>query len=42
MRMPFGINCAEEVFQKRISQLLGDLPGVPSILQHEETSPHNL
>ena len=28
MRMPFGIKSAQEVFQKRMSQLLGDLPGV--------------
>ena len=28
MCMPFGINSAQEVFQKCISQLLGDLPGV--------------
>ena len=27
-RMPFGIKSAQEVFQKRMSQLLGDLPGV--------------
>ena len=27
-RMPFGIRSAQEVFQKRMSQLLGDLPGV--------------
>ena len=26
--MPFGIRSAQEVFQKRMSQLLGDLPGV--------------
>jgi len=26
--MPFGIKSAQEVFQKRMSQLLGDLPGV--------------
>ena len=28
LRMPFGIKSAQEIFQKRISQLLGDLPGV--------------
>ena len=28
LRMPFGITSAQEIFQKRISQLLGDLPGV--------------
>ena len=28
MRMPFGIKSAQEVFQKRMSQVLGDLPGV--------------
>ena len=28
IRMPFGIKSAQEVFQKRMSQLLGDLPGV--------------
>ena len=28
MRMPFGIKSAQEIFQKHISQLLGDLPGV--------------
>lgn len=28
MRMPFGIKSAQEVFQKRISQMFGDLPGV--------------
>ena len=27
-RMPFGIKSAQEVFQKRMNQLLGDLPGV--------------
>ena len=27
-RMPFGIKSAQEVFQKRMSQLLGDLQGV--------------
>ena len=27
-RMPFGIKSAQEVFQKRMCQLLGDLPGV--------------
>ena len=27
-RMPFGIKSAQEVFQKRISQVFGDLPGV--------------
>ena len=27
-RMPFGIKSAQEVFQKRMSQLIGDLPGV--------------
>ena len=27
-RMPLGIKSAQEVFQKRMSQLLGDLPGV--------------
>ena len=26
--MPFGIQSAQEVFQKRMNQLLGDLPGV--------------
>ena len=26
--MPFGIKSAQEVFQKRISQVFGDLPGV--------------
>ena len=26
--MPFGIKSAQEVFQKRMSQLLGDLQGV--------------
>ena len=29
-RMPFGIKSAQEVFQKRISQVFGDLPGVKS------------
>ena len=29
-RMPFGIRSAQEVFQKQMSQLLGDLPGVES------------
>ena len=28
LRMPFGIKSAQEIFQKRMSQLLGDLPGV--------------
>lgn len=28
MRMPFGIKSAQEVFQKRLSQHFGDLPGV--------------
>ena len=28
MRMPFGIKSAQEVFQKRLSQYFGDLPGV--------------
>ena len=28
LRMPFGITSAQGIFQKRISQLLGDLPGV--------------
>jgi hypothetical protein len=28
MRMPFGITSAQEVFQKRMSQLLGDIVGV--------------
>ena len=28
MRMPFGIKSAQEIFQKRMSQLLGDLAGV--------------
>lgn len=28
LRMPFGIKSAQEVFQKRISQNFGDLPGV--------------
>ena len=28
MRMPFGIKSAQEIFQKRMSQLFGDLPGV--------------
>ena len=28
LRMPFGIKSAQEVFQKRLSQLFGDLPGV--------------
>ena len=28
LRMPFGIKSAQEIFQKRISQSLGDLPGV--------------
>ena len=27
-RMPFGIKSAQEVFQKRMCQLIGDLPGV--------------
>jgi len=30
--MPFGIKSAQEIFQKRMSQLLGDLPGVETIL----------
>ena len=28
MHMPFGIKSAQETFQKLLSQLLGDLPGV--------------
>ena len=28
LRMPFGIKSAQEVFQKRLSQQFGDLPGV--------------
>lgn len=27
-RMPFGISSAPEVFQKRVTQIFGDLPGV--------------
>jgi len=30
-RQAFGIKCAPELFQKRTSQLFGDIPGVGSV-----------
>lgn len=27
-RLPFGLNCAPEFFQKRMVQIFGDIPGV--------------
>ena len=27
-KLPFGLKCAAEVFEKQVEQLFGDLPGV--------------
>ena len=31
MRLPFGLNCAQDVFQKKVDETFSDIPGVTGI-----------
>ena len=46
--LPFGLVCAQDIFQKKVDQTFGDLPGVPGIADdivivgyNEEVSDHD-
>ena len=31
LRLPFGLNCAQDVFQRKVDETFGDIPGVTGI-----------
>ena len=34
LRLPFGLICAQDIFQKKVDEAFGDLPGVTGIAYH--------